>query len=150
EAFAEATDTLRATWREVRQQLQPHEAAIELVRYRWHNKNWTDTVHYAALIVTSGMEDHPHLVLLKNGNELEERGSQSYQAAFATRGASRVADGNDPIPPDSLHAYFWQPIQAALDSLGGAGKVYLSPDGVYHTLNLQTLKNPETGKYLLE
>jgi CHAT domain-containing protein len=58
--------------------------------------------------------------------------------------------GNNPIPADSLFAYFWQPIQEALDSLGGAGKVYLSPDGVYHTLNLQTLKNPETGQYLLE
>ncbi|NHE58969.1 tetratricopeptide repeat protein [Cyclobacterium plantarum] len=150
EAFAEATDTVRTTWREVQQELQQGDAAIELVRYRWHDKKWTDTVHYAALIVTPEMQDHPHLVLLKNGNELEELGAQSYQSAFATRGASRVADGDNPIPADSLYAYFWQPIQKALDSLGGAGKVYLSPDGVYHTLNLQTLKNLETGKYLLE
>ncbi|NHE58974.1 tetratricopeptide repeat protein [Cyclobacterium plantarum] len=150
EAFAEASDTLRTTWRDVKRQLQPHEAAIEVVRYRWYNKNWTDTVHYAALIVTPKTKEHPHLVVLDNGNELEERGAQSYQSAFATRGASRVPDGNEPIPTDSLYAYLWQPIQAALDSLGGAGKVYLSADGVYHTLNLQTLKNPETGQYLLE
>ncbi|NHE58972.1 CHAT domain-containing tetratricopeptide repeat protein [Cyclobacterium plantarum] len=150
EAFAEAIDTVRTTWREVKRQLQPLEAAIELVRYTWHNKNWTDTVHYAAIIVTPETEGHPHLVVLENGNELEERGAQSYQSAFATRGASRVADGDNPIPADSLYAYFWQPIQQALDSLGGTGKVYLSADGVYHTLNLQTLKNPETGQYLLE
>ncbi|NHE58971.1 tetratricopeptide repeat protein [Cyclobacterium plantarum] len=150
EVFAEATDTVRTTWREVKQGLQEGEAAIELVRYRWHEKNWTDTVHYAALIVTPETKAHPNLVLLENGNELEERGAQSYQSAFATRGASRVADGDNPIPADSLYAYFWQPIQEALDSLGGAGKVYFSPDGVYHTLNLQTLKNPETGQYLLE
>ena len=150
ETFAEAKDTVRTTWREVQQGLQPGEAAIELVRFRWNNKGWTDTVHYAALIVTPDMEDHPHLVLLENGNELEERGVQSYQSAFATRGVSRVAGGDKPIPADSLYAYFWQPIQAALDSLGGAGKVYLSADGVYHTMNLQTLKNSETEKYLLE
>ena len=142
ETFAEAKDTVRTTWREVQQGLQPGEAAIELVRFRWNNKGWTDTVHYAALIVTPDMEDHPHLVLLENGNELEERGVQSYQSAFA--------GGDKPIPADSLYAYFWQPIQAALDSLGGAGKVYLSADGVYHTMNLQTLKNSETEKYLLE
>ena len=67
-------------------------------------------------------------MLLENGSELEERGAQSYQSAFATRGANRVADGDNPIPADSLYAYFWQPIQEALDSL----------------------KNPETGQYLLE
>ena len=150
-AFAETTDTVRTTWRDVRRQLQPHEAAIELVRYRrWNNKGWTDSVHYAALIVLHELENHPHYVLLENGSELEERGAQSYQSAFATRGANRVADGDNPIPADSLYAYFWQPIQEALDSLGGARKVYLSADGVYHTLNLQTLKNPETGQYLLE
>ncbi|NHE58980.1 CHAT domain-containing protein [Cyclobacterium plantarum] len=150
EAFAEATDTVRTTWQEVQRGLQQGEAAIELVRYRWHNKNWTDTVHYAALIVTPETKEHPQLVLLENGTELEDRGAQGYQSAFATRGASRVADGDNPIPADSLYAYFWQPIQEALDSLGGTKKVYLSPDGVYHTLNLQTLKNPETGQYLLE
>ncbi|WP_317168784.1 CHAT domain-containing tetratricopeptide repeat protein [Cyclobacterium plantarum] len=150
EAFAEAIDTVRTTWWEVQQELKPGESAIELIRYTWHDKNWTDTVHYAALIVTPDTKGHPHLVLLENGNELEAQGAQSYKSAFATRGASRVAGGDNPIPADSLYAYFWQPIQTALDSLGGAGKVYLSPDGVYHTLNLQTLKNPETGRYLLE
>tara|TARA_R110002124_G_scaffold2781_2_gene17848 strand:- start:73587 stop:76952 length:3366 start_codon:yes stop_codon:yes gene_type:complete len=150
EAFAEATDTVRTSWQEIQQGLKPSEAAIELIRYNWYHKKWTDTVHYAALIVTPETKDHPYLVLLENGTELEERGAQSYQSAFATRGASRVANGNNPIPSDSLYTYFWQPIQEALDSLGGAGKVYLSADGVYHTLNLQTLKNPETGQYLLE
>ena len=150
EVFAEATDTVRTTWQDIQQELQHSEAAIELIRYRWHNKNWTDTVHYAALIVTPEMKTHPHLVLLENGTELEERGAQSYQSVFATRGVSRVAGGDNPIPADSLYAYFWQPIQKALDSLGGTKKVYLSADGVYHTLNLQTLKNPETGQYLLE
>ncbi|MBI0400296.1 CHAT domain-containing tetratricopeptide repeat protein [Cyclobacterium marinum] len=150
EIFAEATDTVHTNWQDIQQELKQGEAAIELIRYDWYDKNWTDTVHYAALIVTSETKDHPHLVLLENGTELEERGAQSYQSAFATRGASRVAGAYNPIPTDSLYAYFWQPIQKALDSLGGAGKVYLSPDGVYHTLNLQTLKNSETGKFLLE
>jgi CHAT domain-containing protein/Flp pilus assembly protein TadD len=150
EAFAEATDTVGTTWKEVQQGLQHGEAAIELVRFRWHDKNWTDTIHYSALIVTPDTKAHPHLVLLENGNELEERGAQSYQSAFSTRGVRPLAKVKNPIPADSLYGYFWQPIQAALDSLGGAGKVYLSADGVYHTLNLQTLKNPETGRYLLE
>tara|TARA_R110001599_G_scaffold221395_4_gene420024 strand:- start:45278 stop:49549 length:4272 start_codon:yes stop_codon:yes gene_type:complete len=156
EAFAEVTDTVRTTWQDIQQELKQGEAAIEMVRFRFFadsvlkGSGWAGSIYYAALIITPEMEDHPHLVLFNNGNELEERGAQSYQSAFATRGASRVEKGKKPIPPDSLYAYFWQPIQEALDSLGGAGKVYLSADGVYHTVNLQTLKNPETGKYLLE
>ena len=148
--FAQEADTIPTTWKEVRQELQRGEAAIELVRYKWHDKHWTDSIHYAALIVTPEMEKHPHLVLLKNGNELEERGAQSYQSVFATRGASLVTKGKKPISADSLYTSFWQPIQDTLDSLGRVKKVYLSADGVYHTLNLETLKNPKTGKYLLE
>ncbi|MBI0400294.1 tetratricopeptide repeat protein [Cyclobacterium marinum] len=150
EDFSQATSIGLRYWGVVKDNLQTHEAAIELIRYRWYDKKWTDTVHYAALIVTPETEGHPHLVVLENGNELEERGAQSYQYAFATRGARRVTEDENPIPADSLYVYFWQPIQKALDSLGGTKKVYLSADGVYHTLNLQTLKNPETGQYLLE
>jgi CHAT domain-containing protein len=32
----------------------------------------------------------------------------------------------------------------------GYSKIYVSPDGVYHTLNLGTLRHPKTGAYLIE
>ncbi|TAE90841.1 MAG: CHAT domain-containing protein, partial [Bacteroidetes bacterium] len=42
---------------------------------------------------------------------------------------------------------FWQPIA---QKLKGIKKVYLSPDGVYNQISLNTLQNPETKKYVLE
>ncbi len=42
---------------------------------------------------------------------------------------------------------FWKPIA---DKIGDAKTVYVSLGGVYNNINLNTLYNPETGKYLIE
>ena len=42
---------------------------------------------------------------------------------------------------------FWAPIAKELK---GVNKVYISLDGVYNNINLATLYNKETGKYLFE
>jgi CHAT domain-containing protein len=43
--------------------------------------------------------------------------------------------------------YLWKPIA---EKIGDAKTVYISLGGVYNNINLNTLYNPETGKYLLE
>ncbi|GAA4418192.1 CHAT domain-containing protein [Nibrella viscosa] len=127
------------TWQDVQKTLQPGEAAIELVRYRTyqvrHGWGKTDTVHYAALIVTPNCA-YPDIVILENGNVLE--------------GPLLTAYRNDIL--DQTHAadsyrQYWKPIR---DALKGIRRVYLAPDGVYHQINLNTLRNPETGRYVLD
>lgn len=129
------------SWQEVKQQLKPGEVAVEIIRYkRWHKK-WTDTTHYAALIVTPN-SPYPTPVFLKNGNELEGKAFQYYQRRNVVKKAH-----NDP----HSYARFWQPIQAQLQKLyPNAKRVFVSLDGVYHQINLETLWHPEHKKYLGE
>ena len=122
------------SWKEVRQKLRPKEVAIEIIRFRWYDKRWTDTTHYAALIITPKSR-FPYPVFLKNGNFLEGKAFQHY-AKYKGK--------------DSLsYNQFWQPIQQQLKKLyPETGRIFVSLDGVYHQVNLETLRNPATGKYL--
>ncbi|HAS39470.1 MAG TPA: hypothetical protein DCS93_03285 [Microscillaceae bacterium] len=129
------------SWQEVQQQLKPGEVAIEIIRYNRWDKRWTDTVHYAALIVTPN-SPYPTPVFLKNGNELEGKAFQYYQRRNVVKKAH-----TDP----HSYAHFWQPIQAQLQHLyPNAKRVFVSLDGVYHQINLETLWHPGQKKYLGE
>ena len=46
-----------------------------------------------------------------------------------------------------IYNHFWKPIA---DKIGNAKTIYVSLGGVYNNINLNTLYNPETGKYLIE
>jgi CHAT domain-containing protein len=47
-----------------------------------------------------------------------------------------------------LHPVFWQPITDKLPLT--LERIYFSPDGVYHQINLNTLVHPKTQKYVLD
>jgi CHAT domain-containing protein len=46
-----------------------------------------------------------------------------------------------------FYKYFWKPIA---DKIGDTKTIYVSLGGIYNNINLSTIYNPETGKYLLE
>jgi hypothetical protein len=75
-------DTFRYTWLDVQKQLKANEAAIEIARFNWHNKDWTDTVYYAMMVVTPQTKEHPTVIWLKNGNDLD--GKHFYQLCRST------------------------------------------------------------------
>jgi CHAT domain-containing protein len=81
------------------------------------------------------------MLVLKNGAELERKMLAYYRMCMNLKKEDKTS-----------YNVYWKPIQDALDSLNpkGFSKIYFSPDGVYNQVNLTTLKNPETGKYLLE
>jgi len=135
DAFKNAT-TL-PTWKDIQKALKPGEAAIEMVRFRWHHKTWTDTVYYAALIVTPDSKDHPDMVVLTNGNDLEDPDK------FLDEYRRCVAGIKTPIP----YQHYWQPIQEKL-TREGIQKVYFSPDGIYNVINLNILYNSKDNTYV--
>jgi CHAT domain-containing protein len=127
------------TWQEVRDKLGKDEAAIEIIRYRDYFSDsagrFTSVIHYVALVIKKNSKA-PELVLLQNGNRLESRYINFYRNSIQFK-------SNDTIS----YRYFWEPIQQRLN---GIKKVYISPDGVYNQINLNTLKNPATGKFLID
>lgn len=141
---AMATQRPKTTWQQIRAALKPNEAAVEIVRFRLYDEtqspqylfgSWRDSVYYAALILRSA-SPAPELVLLPNGKALEE----THLKAYRTDVERRTYDADS-------YSQFWQPIQ---EKIGGAKTIYFSPDGVYHQINLGTLRNTGTGYFLSE
>ena len=134
-------------WQEVKQKLKPGEVAIEIIRFEWRHKGVanparreTDTVRYAALIVTP-QSRFPYPVFLRNGNFMEGKAYTHY----------RLTNIKQKAKDNASYRHFWQPIQQKLKEIyPGVRKVFVSLDGVYHQINLETLRNPGTGKYLDE
>lgn len=135
-AFAQTTKVQRAEWKDIQAQLKPTEAAIEMIRFRWHNKVFTDTIYYAALIITPDTKDQPEMVVLKNGNDLDNDHLKAYQQSL-----------KDFTKDENSYQHYWQPIQ---DKLIGINKVYFSADGVYNLINVNTLLNTQTNAYVFD
>ena len=135
--FASAQNENKYTWESIKAGLKPGEAAVEIIRIRsFYHEIFTDTITYAALIVTPETVKYPQLVLLPNGGEMEKRNFQYYRNLIKQQ------------LTDSLsYNAFWKPIA---EKLKGAKKVYLSPDGIYNLVNLNALLNLETKKYIFE
>lgn len=128
------------SWKDVQTKLGPDDAAIEMLRFRDYTPDsggyYTGQVKYAALIVKKNSKN-PELVMVPNvGNRLEKQNLSFYRNAIKF----------EMDDPNSFDLY-WKPIA---DKLGKVKKVYFSPDGVYNQINLNSLKNPTTGKYVLE
>jgi CHAT domain-containing protein/Tfp pilus assembly protein PilF len=132
-------------WTSFIDRLQPNEAIVELIRFRKYDRQtsskkdffgFTDSVYYAALVIKKETRRTPELVLLKDGTNLETRYFYYYKNAMKFE----VDDGLS-------YKFFWEPIQR---TLGGKTRIYLASDGVYHKLNVNTLREPQTGKFLLE
>ncbi|HAS44249.1 MAG TPA: hypothetical protein DCS93_27470 [Microscillaceae bacterium] len=128
------------TWQEVQQHLQSNEAAIEVIRFYKADKKLTKiiSIGYMALILTPHSK-FPYPVFLKNGNELEGKGYRFY----------RKANVKQKTKDQASYDLFWAPIHQQLKKLyPGVQRVFVSLDGVYNKINLETLRNPKTGKYL--
>ena len=105
--------------------------ADDSVFYRSYPKK----IRYVALVVTPDAQT-PQYVIINNGGELETKYAKFYRNAIQHK-----------IEDPYSYNYFWKPIK---DILGSATKVYFSPDGVYNTINPNTLYNPATDRYVLD
>jgi CHAT domain-containing protein len=93
------------------------------------------TPRYAALVITPALTV-PDLVVLSNGEELEGKYAKYYQNMIKLKGKDELS-----------YIQYWDKIA---QSLKGSSKVYFSADGVYNSINLNTLYNSVTGKYLVD
>ncbi|MEI6089531.1 MAG: CHAT domain-containing tetratricopeptide repeat protein [bacterium] len=136
ELYPQGYDKQKVTWKSIQTLLKPDEASVEVVRFRYKEKNrFTDTIYYAFLIVTDQMEDHPDIVVLENGKDLENDYYTNYRIKIKGKTEDNLSYGR-----------YWEKLH---DKLKGIKKVYFSADGIYNKLNPATLLMPN-GKYLLE
>lgn len=132
--FAKGYEAEKVTWNSIANRLLDSEAVLELIRVRGFDKDFTDQTRYVALVVSKGISQ-PRMVFLENGNELETRYAKFYKNAVQQRVADQYS-----------YSQYWERIDPLLT---GKKTVYISPDGVYNQINVNTLKKTD-GDYLLK
>jgi len=144
-AWAEQKRLARASWRDVQKALAKDEAAVEIVRFPFHDgRRWTDKTYYAALVITPESTTAPTLLPLGEAEKLEGEPLEEYRWRVATRGKpdekSVGRTGAD------LYNVFWKPLETAL---AGKKRIYLSPDGALNQVSLGVVL-AEGGRLLME
>lgn len=131
--FARSLESRTLSWKDVQNQLQQNEAAVEILRI---SKNQEQPIVYIALIVEPG-EKSPKLAVLSDGLAMETKNFNYYKNAIEYN-----------IEDELSYELYWQPIGEALSST--IETVYFAPDGVYNKISLNSLYNRQKKTFLLD
>ena len=134
EIFGKSFEDKKVTYENVQKSLAKNEVALEIVRFRHFDHTFTDSIIYVALYVRND-NARPVAIPLTDGRRLENRYFNYYRNCIK----GMVADSI------SFHV-FWEPIQK---KVGNYSTIFLSPDGVYNQINLESLSTPD-GKYMID
>lgn len=138
-AFADYKQSMDPSWEMVQSQLQEDEAAIEFIRFRYFETQWTSSVIYAALVLRPE-EESPKWVSLfeesafKNAlNETEiEEGEVIFRGVYAKDPASMINE--------KLYKLIWSKLEKHLE---GVKTIWYSPDGLLYNVSLDALPMDE-------
>jgi CHAT domain-containing protein len=120
-------------WTDIAAKLKEGEALVEILKVQIQRKV-VDT-SYIVIVLTHGKK-YPDIIEIPGAPRLENKPLRYYHNAIRFQLEDRQSFNE-----------FWKPIKQAI---GEAGKIYLSPDGLYNKINIQTLLNPETNQYLID
>ena len=134
ELFGQNFEAKRILFEDVKNSLKANEVALEMVRYRYFNHTFTDSVIYAGLYVTSSLSK-PKSIILKDGKNMETRFFKYYRNSITGK-----------IPDRVSYNVYWKPI---IDEVGQASTIYLSADGIYNQINLEAIPAPD-GRYVID
>ena len=115
--------------------LAPEEAALEIIQLNKFDNVLTDSVYYATLVLTKEAPSQPKLLLNKEGNQLNKKYYAYYRNSI-----------HKMQPDEYSYAKFWQAIE---ETILAKKTLYVSLDGVYSQINLNTLLKP-SGRYVIE
>jgi CHAT domain-containing protein/tetratricopeptide (TPR) repeat protein len=137
-AFASANLRQPFSWTDVRKQLRPGEAAIEIARFYELQSEPTDTAHYAIFIIRHETQESPSAIFLPEGNQFDQIIIEKY----LTECASPTGKGQT----NDLYEAFWAKLEPYLK---GISRVYVSADGAFLKINLGAIKLPD-GQYVAD
>lgn len=123
-----------ATYKDIQKKLKAGEAAITIIREDLKLTDTTSALEYVALILKKDVA--PTMVKLPNSRLFEEDFISYYSENMENRKEDKLS-----------YNRFWKPIAAQLN---GINKIYISADGIYNQINLYTLQDPITNKYLID
>jgi CHAT domain-containing protein len=131
--FSEAFSNETTDFTQVASLLTDSEALVEVIQIKNFANDFTTDTKYIALVLTKGALT-PKNILLENGTQLDTRFAKYYKNSISQK---------------SSDAYSYEQYWARLEpQLVGKKTIYISPDGVYNQINLNTLKK-QGGDYVL-
>jgi CHAT domain-containing protein len=122
-------------YKDIQQKLKANEAAITIIREEIKVNDSTHTTEYVALILNKN-DIYPSLVRIASSNDFEKKFVDEYVNKMYDRVEDKLS-----------YDRFWKPMASKLQ---GISKVFISADGIYNQVNLYTLQNPVTKKYVLD
>jgi CHAT domain-containing protein/Flp pilus assembly protein TadD len=117
----------------IRQSLSTDEAIVEIIHVKKFDQSFTKESKYVVLVATQA-KGFPDIVIIENGEQLDTRYAKFYKNAIL----QKVADNYS-------YDQYWAPIEPLV---AGKKTLYLSPDGAYSQININTIKKPD-GDFLL-
>ena len=123
--FTSGYASKQTDYKELINLLGVNEAIVDIVRVRLFDQDFKDEAKYVVFVLEK--EGDIQVVELDNGSQLETRYGKYYRTAIQQH-----------LPDEYSYNQFWSRIDPLLV---GKKVLYVSPDGVYNQLNLNTLKN---------
>ncbi|WP_422360755.1 tetratricopeptide repeat protein [Reichenbachiella sp.] len=133
-AFAGEYDQKKIQWTDVQANIGEKEKAIEILRIKKNTKN--DSIYYAALILSGIPGSFPQLVVVEDGVNMEAKFFKQYKNMIVYKLENPRSFGQ-----------FWKLID---EQLSGTKRIYLSSDGVYNKININTLYDPNKKEYVFD
>lgn len=134
DAFSSAYEGRNTDYKALLSKLKTGQVIVEIVQYPIFDKQLTNENAYAYAILKKGQEK-PSIIINKEGNLLENRYYSYYNNVI-----------NQKMKDDYSYAQYWKPLEKEIEN---ASRIYISPDGIYNQVNMNTLQQPN-GKYLIQ
>lgn len=146
-AYADSiAEVKQVTWIDIKKNIKKGEALIEIIKL---NTIHSDSAKYIAVYI-DGNSIAPEVITLGDAELFDSKAFYEYQRQSTPLGRSLVFVNAETIKYDPYNT-FWKPISNFLEKKNNPiDKVYFCPDGIYHLININTLQNPESGKYVIE
>ncbi|MBI5324155.1 MAG: CHAT domain-containing protein [Ignavibacteriae bacterium] len=140
-------------WTDIKKTLGKDESVVELIRLYFTNlpgatyrsKDF-DSLVYIGLILKNNSKI-PEMVVLNNGKEIENEISTSYSSLIDKQRRKTIHPVETADELGKIYNICWKNIQPFIKN---QNTIYISPDGAYNKINLNTLYNSNAKKYILE
>ncbi len=129
EEFKEANELKTISYNDIANVLKPNEAAVEIIRINSFSYLYPkDQIQYLALVLKNNNEV-PKMVFMKDGDNMESAWSEEYQET--------IHSGKSMKP---FYDYYWKGIAELIST--DDKKLYVSVDGIYNQVNINTIQLP--------
>lgn len=133
------------TLKDLKNKLTNNEAYIEIIRINKQSYNstkkaadiikfFTDSIYYGAIVIKKNST--PKFILIDGSNQLEKKYASSFK--------SYIQNKQQDI--ESYHLLF----EKIDNELKDVNKIYLVTDGIYNSINIESIYNPNRKQYLID